>query len=411
MRGSYHNIKAFFTGLFLTSVLFISNSCRQESFSPSQADSFIKFYSLFNKDEGLDVKTLDGRGYVLAGTTYSGTNSNIILIITDKYGRETSTPKQFGGDYEDRAHSLIVLSDGGFAILGTTTVESEEESLVTNMYLVRTDHMGNELWTGNYGGINTNESGFGLAETTDGGFILIGSTENHTGVKNIYLVKTDPEGEELWTRTHTGLNDDVGLSIAERYSDEGVPKGYIFTGYTKSYSFQPGQSNSNIFIAETNQDGRIVNANTYGGNGEDFGRSLISHPEGGIVVLGTTSDPSSNEKNIFLGRIDGNISNPLWTRSLGGSDNHIAACVKITPEDYYIITGTLELTPDNHVIFLMKTDPGGNIVFTNTFGGSGKQRAQAVDIAEDGGYIITGYNKSGNNSMITLIKTNADGEL
>ncbi len=417
MRGSYQT-RVFLAGLFFISVLLISNSCRRESFSPSQADSFIKFYSLSNKDEGFVVKTLAGRGYVVAGTTYTEASSNIILLMTDEYGKETGTPKQFGGEYDDRAHSMIILSDGGFAILGSTTIESEEdESLIKDMYLVRTDRQGNELWSRNYGRSNKNEAGYSLIETSDGGFILIGSTETPTdptedpltGVKNVYLVKTDSAGEVMWTRTHGGLNDDVGLSIAERFTDEGVLEGYIYTGYTRSYS-QPGQSNSNIFIVQTNPSGIATSFHTYGSTGDDFGESILPHPEGGFVLLGTTSNPSSGVKNVFLGRID-DISNPLWTTSLGGSDSHVAACIKITPEGNYIISGTLEITSDNHVIFLMKTDSNGNILFNNTFGGSGQQRGQAVDLADDGGFIITGSNKSGNNSMITLIKTNPDGEL
>ncbi len=59
----------------------------------------------------------------------------------------------------------------------------------------------------------------------------------------------------------------------------------------------------------------------------------------------------------------------------------------------------------------MKTDQLGNQIFFRTFGGSGFQRAKAVDLASDGGYIITGSNESGGNSMLTLIKTDADGEL
>ena len=410
MHGSYHT-RVFLTVLFFISVLLLSSSCRRETISPSQAGSFIKFYSLFNKDEGFVVKTLAGRGYVMAGTTYTEASSNIILIMTDEYGRETGTPKLFGGEYDDRANSMVILSDGGFAILGSTTLESEEdESLITDMYLVRTDRQGNELWSRNYGG-NSNEAGYGLAQTSDGGFILIGSTENPlTGVKNVYLVKTDTAGEVLWTRTHGGLNDDAGLSITERFTDEGIPEGYTYTGYTRSY-FQPGQSNSNIFVVETNPSGIATFFYTYGSTGNDFGESLIPHPEGGFVLLGTKSNPSSGVKNVFLARIDDNISNPLWTRSLGSTDNHVAACIKITGDGNYIITGTLEITSDNHVIFLMKTDPNGNIIFNKTFGGSGQQRGQAVDLADDGGYIITGSNKSGNNSMITLIKTNPDGEL
>ncbi|MFP4365995.1 MAG: hypothetical protein ACLFQA_02765 [Bacteroidales bacterium] len=409
-----YNIKSLPIGLFIISVLLLSNSCRKESFSPSQADSFIKFFGTYQNDKGADVRSLDEGGYVLAGTTTTETSgTNIILIQTDKYGNETGTPKQFGGTFNDRAHSISVLSDGRFAILGSTTVELNDQTLVTDMYFIVTDSDGNEIWSKNYNygdnenelDIVSNEIGYSFSETSDGGFILIGSTENlETGKKNIYLVRTGPEGEVIWTRTHGGLDDDVGFNIAE------TDDGFIYTGYTRNFS-QPDQSDADIFIVKTNSLGRVTFPYTYGSEGDDFGRALIPHNDGGYILLGTATNPSSNIKNIFLGHIGEDISQPIWTKSIGGSLNHNAACIKITPGGNYIITGTQELSPGNHVIFLTKTDSEGNQIFFETYGGGGLQKAEAVDITEDGGYIITGSNETGGISMITLIKTDENGKL
>lgn len=400
MMHDSHNIKAFLTVPFIISIIIASVSCRQESFSPTHSESFIKFFGQSGNNEGFDVKALDNGGYVMAGTTTTESGTNIILILTDKYGNETGSSKQFGGPHDDHAHSVIVLSDGGFAILGSTT---RERNGVKNMFLIRTDSQGNELWAKSYGG-NTNEIGYSLAETRDGGFILLGSTEHPgTNHKNIFMVKTFQDGMVDWTRTHGGFNDDVGFYIAE------TDYGFIYTGYTHNYAIYP-QANSNIFIVKTNFNGIVTSAITYGSTGYDYGKSLILHPEGGYIVLGTTSN-SSSVKNIYLSRIDENISIPLWAQSIGGSVNHVAACMKITPEGNYIITGTKELSEDNHVIFLLKTDTEGNEIFFETYGGSGLQRAEAVEIARDGGYIIFGSNKTGGNSMMTLIKTNSNGQL
>jgi hypothetical protein len=395
-----HNIKAFLTVSFLIAIIIVSVSCKRESFSPSQAESFIKFFGPQGNNEGFDVKVLDNGGYVMAGTTTTESGTNIILILTDKYGNESGSPKQFGGPHDDHAHSLIVLSDGGFAILGSTTLERNG---VKNMYLIRTDSHGNELWTKTFGG-NSNAVGYSLAETRDRGFILLGSME-HPGTKNrnIYMVKTFQDGMVDWTRTHGGFRDDVGLYIAE------ADYGFIYIGYTHNYAIYP-QAESNIFIVKTNSNGIVTSAITYGSTGDDSGKSLILHPEGGYTVLGNTSN-SSSVKNIYLSRIEENISIPLWTRSIGGSVNHVAACMKITPGGNYIITGTKELSVDNHVIFLLKTDTEGNEIFFETYGGSGLQRAEALDIAHDGGYVIFGSNQTGGNSMMTLIKTNSDGQL
>ncbi|MFO7924683.1 MAG: hypothetical protein R6U58_13425 [Bacteroidales bacterium] len=386
-------------------MLVLVSSCREETFSPAQADSFIKFYGNYYKNEGSDVKSLDDGGYVIAGnTSVNNSDSDIIVILTDKYGNEIGTPKNYGGAYNDHASSLKVLSDGGFAIIGSTETEAHDRAIISNMYLIRTDSAGDTLWTKNYGGYS-NDVGYHLSETSDGGFILIGYTEDiASGSTDILIVKTDPDGEMIWSRTHGGSGDDVGTYITE------TDDGYIYTGYTNSYS-KPGQSMSNIFIAKTNTNGRLTFPITYGSMGDDSGKSIISVPEGGYVVLGTTTNTSTNTRNIYLSRIEDDISKPLWTKSFGDEVNHDAVCIKRTTEGNFIITGTQELSQADHVIFLLKTDSQGNPLFFKTFGGSGHQRGGAVDLSHDGGYIITGSNKVGANSMITLIKTKGDGEL
>jgi hypothetical protein len=395
-------MKAILTILFIVTISIFSGSCRRESFSPSQTGSFIKFFAHSTYNEGIGVRST-GNGFVLAGTvTTESSGSNIILIRTDEYGNERGR-KQFGGMFDDRVNSIIVLSDGGFAILGSTTVQINENSFITDMYLIRTDSQGNEIWAKSYGE-KTNEIGYSLCETSDGGFILLGSTEVvQTGSVNIYMVKTNSEGDVMWERTHGGLFEDVGLNIIE------TDYGYIYTGYTRSYPWL-NQAYSNIFIVKTNSLGRVTYPFTYGSSGDDLGKSIFAHEQGGYVVLGTTTNTSS-VKNIYLSRIEENISVPLWTKTFGDDINHVAECMKVTPDGNYVITGTQELSDENHVIFLLKTDPEGNPIFFETYGGSGRQRGKAVDIASDGGYIITGSNESGGVTLITLIKTNADGKL
>lgn len=398
-------MRFFLAGLSFLFVFFLSNSCREESFSPSQADSFIKFFGSYELDEGFDVKSLDDGGYILAGTTSKdNSGTEIVIIRTDKYGNEIWEPRQYGGTYNDHASGIKLLPDGGFVIIGSTEIEAQEGSVISNMYLIRTDDQGDTLWTRNYGGYS-NDVGYHLDQTSDEGFILIGSTEDLvSGITDILMVKTDSDGEEIWSITHGGSNDDVGIYITE------TDYGFIYSGYTRSYS-QAGQSQSNIFIAKTNSIGRLTFPYTYGDSGDDSGESVIPLPEGGYVILGTTTNPSTNIKNVFLARVEEDISKPLWSKSFGGNINHLAGCIKITSDGGFVITGTKELSAGNHVIFLLKTDADGNQLFLKTFGGSGQQRAESLDITHDEGFIITGSNKLGENSMITLIKTKPGGEL
>ncbi len=396
-------IKSLHPGLLLILFILLLSSCREESFSPSQADSFIKFFGLNHRDKGFDVKVMNDGGYILAGTTTTeDSGTDIVLIRTDRFGNEQWGPKQFGGTYDYHAYNLIKLSGGGFALAGSTIVETEDQSLTSNMLLVRTNEQGDTLWTKNYGS-NSNETAYNLAETSDGGFILIGSTENiQTGQSDVLLVKTDSEGSVEWTRTHLGGG--VGTYIAE------TEDGFIYTGYTRIYA-QAGQSNNNIFVVKTNSLGRVTFPYTYGGNGDDSGKSIFPLPEGGFILLGTITNSFTGIKSIFLAKLGEDISSPEWIKTYGGQISHVAGSVKRSSEGNFIISGTQEISENNHVIFLLKTDAVGNELFLKTYGGSGSQSAESLDLTSDGGYVIAGSNESGENSMITLIKTKADGDL
>lgn len=388
----------------LLTCFIVLSSCGKDTFGPQQQESFVRFYGGYLKDEGYDVKVLPDGGYVLTGmlsTEESGTN--IVLIRTDKYGNELWEPRQFGSLMDDAAYSLQVLPDGGFVILGSTTKETEEGDSYTNMYMIRTTEEGELLWEKEYGG-EFDEVGYNLQITSDGGFILIGSTESYGyGNKSIWLVKTDSQGDTLWTRTHGGVNDDVGMFIAE------TDYGYIYTGNTRSFS-RNGQSNANILIVKTNFLGRVIYSYTYGGEGNDFGKSVIPLAGGGYFLLGSTVNPETNIKNIFLSLVEDDVSKPLWIKHYGGDINHAAACFKYKEDESLVITGTKEISPGNLEIFLLETDNGGTRNFIRTYGGNGLQRANAVDLTNDGGYVVTGANELGGNSMITLIKTKPGGK-
>ena len=76
---------------------------------------------------------------------------------------------------------------------------------------------------------------------------------------------------------------------------------------------------------------------------------------------------------------------------------------------YAIIGSTI--TAGNEDIYLLITDSQGNVVNSNTFGGTGSQVGLQIQQTSDGGFIILGLNTFDNNSMITLIKTKPDGSL
>ena len=127
------------------SISFFFTFCKKNTISDIQADYFIKFFGNSGTNRGSDLcQTSDG-GYVVLGTKIvSGKGTEIMLIKTDKFGNEEWI-KTFGDSLDDYAKSIRITADGGFVILGTTT-SNIISKIQTDMYLIKTDNLGNLQW-------------------------------------------------------------------------------------------------------------------------------------------------------------------------------------------------------------------------------------------------------------------------
>jgi hypothetical protein len=138
--------------------------------------------------------TLDG-GYILAGETFSdGTGGDAWLLKTDANGNEQWN-KTFGLDGLDRVNSVVQTSDGGYVLAGQIDTAKNPDFKGQILYenydawLFKTDANGTLEWTKTIGGLKRDEARF-VQETSDGGFIIAGTTESYgSGGSDIWLIK------------------------------------------------------------------------------------------------------------------------------------------------------------------------------------------------------------------------------
>lgn len=179
-------------------------------------------------DVALSVKQLPDKGYIIGGYTNSSVWASY-LIRTDSLGNPIWS-KVYDTTTVNQCNDVIYTSDGGFLLIGTRFDFDTE----TDVLLIKTDSLGNPLWQKTYGGFNVDYAN-SVSQLSDSGFVIVGQTGSFgAGQYDVYVLRTNRIGDTLWTRTFGGGNDDRGFSV------EFIENRIYITGWT--YSFGEGQS-------------------------------------------------------------------------------------------------------------------------------------------------------------------------
>ena len=345
-------------------------------------------------------QTMDG-GYIIAGTTSSygtGYDSDVYLIKTDGIGNE-SWYQTFGGSDSEWGQSVQQTTDGGYIIAGHT--ESYGAGGY-DVYLIKTDEEGNELWSQTFGGVGWDD-GYSVQQTTDGGYIVAGTTSSYgTGNDDFYLIKTDGNGNEAWSQTFGGTGADWGHGVQQT-----TDGGYILAGYTGSY----GAGGGDFYLIKTDGDGNETWSRTFGGTGPEYGYSVQQTTDGGYIIAGRTGSYGALGTDVYLIKTDNN-GIEVWSQTFGGSGWDCGYSVQQTSDGGYIIAGqTSSYGAGNEDFYLIKTDADGDSIWTKTFGGSSDDVGKSVQQTTDGGYIIAGYTDSFGVSESDVYLICLEGEL
>ena len=279
-------------------------------------------------DYGASIVSLPDGGFAIAGHTWSKGSGwlDMWLLRLDASGN-VIWDKTFGGSEWDVAESIVSLSDGGFAIAGSTSSKGSGED---DMWLLRLDASGNIIWDKTFGG-----SEWDVAESivslSDGGFAIAGSTEKSkgSGGLDMWLLCLDGSGNVVWDKTFGGSDSDIASSIVS-LSDGG----FAIAGHTWS----KGSGERDMWLLRLDDSGNVIWDKTFGGSDSDKATSIVSLSDGGFAMAGYTYSKGSGEGDMWLLCLDesGNI---IWDKTFGGSELDFANSIVSLSDGGFAIAG------------------------------------------------------------------------
>lgn len=347
-------------------------------------------------DEARAVQQTSDGGYIIAGRTESfGLGlQDMYVLKTDENGNELWA-KTFGGGAEDEAAAVQQTSDGGYIIAGLTASFGGGEA---DMYLVKTDENGNELWSKTFGGIGPDEAET-IQETSDGGFIIAGCTGSFgAGGYDMYVVKTDSQGNLVWSSAFGGTDSDKAAAVQETSDGGFVVAGNSFP-WPPEYSLIP---HINLYLVKADSEGTLVWEKTFEVNPSKRVCGVEQTSDGGYVLAGNcvSADETyelSAQSGIYLLRTDAD-GNLVWEKTLDEPDGSIHAMCP-TSDGGYVLVGELGQKGfafnwrHGYVadIVAVKTDGDGDVLWSKTIGsGNTDESAFSVQQTDGGAYILAG---------------------
>lgn len=324
--------------IFIFIIFIVFAGCRKDEINDDQAKIFYKLFGSNTENEAYDIKPTTDGGYILIGKTTIDAggafadHTDILAVKTDKYGNYIWT-KTYGDSLNDYGKCVLILPGEGYFIFGTSTNNNSN----TDFFMAVIDENGvlikkNTIDHGGY------EEGNYAALTDSSGFILVGSKSPAANSilknKRLFYCIINSDLDTTWTLE--------SLSSAEyTYITKAQKEAYLCIGNI----LFPGATTSEIFalriIKESGEDGieTYGNSTNAGASKNDVGKSAVILPDGSVIILGYTG--TSGNEDIYLIKINNynHLDDVTWKDTLGGTGSDIGISIKLTSDNNLIISG------------------------------------------------------------------------
>ncbi|MFC2104452.1 hypothetical protein ACFLS4_03760 [Bacteroidota bacterium] len=352
-------------------IIILIIGCEKESIDADSNDIQTIWEKIYRGNQNVlasDMLITDDEGYFIVGRLIHQfepyLDGDAFLIKTDASG-EVLWEKTYGNEHPGGASSIVYANDGNLIIGGTT----QSSDTGTDAYVIKVTTDGDEIWSKTFG--DTLDEFVSVQKSFDGGYFLYGNIVNpddiivsnpgvagyggFAGRSNPFLLKTDENGNELWS--------------------------HVF------------QSSENIVVS-----------------------SGLPTPDGGLLFLASILNYPADDNDLYLLKVDG-YGNEVWSQTL--TQGSMSGFNMIQTQDgYYLISGLYKDTDNNQTIgdfLFLKIDQNGNKIWSSTFGDPDMiDYGKVLVESNSGGYVVVGEktrNFYGNEIQMNIVKIDANGQL
>ena len=383
------------TTTFILLALIALFACKKNSTEPvNNEPNYFTFDGSTLKSDNSTIVSSDNNLIICGNANYDFYWS---LIKTTKLGNELWRNDFPSDDWWQNGCALVEVENGNLFVCGDTHRNMANSGV--DILLVKTNPDGDTLWTKTYGSQDY-DHGQNIIETSDGNILVSGHTGGSDSIPagDIYLLKLDYNGDTLWTRRFVDPGKQIVKHLLETKNGE-----YLITG--------ANQDNGNpyeLYLLKVDANGTKLWDKKIGPATGKYGHSTIELSNDNLVICGYHKEGAGGYSQVLVVKTD-NMGNPIWDQEFGeDSTSEKGNSIKQNLDGSYTITGSSrEIDTDYDDIILLKIDQTGNQVWFKKFGGPATDRGRNLIKDSNDDNLITG--DFGFAGPIFLIRTDKDG--
>jgi len=394
------------TTIWILMLLLVSSCDTTLNIEPSYESHFVKYFGGKGDQEARDMVTVSD-GYILLGSSDSDLLGKQVLIIKTDFLGNTIWTRNYGGIYNEDPQSIGIAPSGEFVI--SSTLNYPDATSDIKVHLLASD--GSKTDSLIYGDPNFSEFATDAIALVNGDYIILGTTTNVPAplVSAIVVLRTEPNSlnllpEASWRRVHGEGDNDSAAEVVEVFDIQSNSYEYYVLGTSNSNQ----ASNYDMLIFSLDETGEQINVNFWGTDDNDIAGSLIKL-ESGFGLFGTTTNGASN--NYLFQQVGPSLMNR--SAIITGERPNIIGRDIIDIGTAYIIIGTEIIGVEDTNIYLAKIDKlFPTVYWETTFGGTElDEAASGLYLDADGGIVFLATVDLESQTKMALIKVNPEGLL